>query len=130
VLARVSLTPEQRDLLKLLGYLYLRYGCFDKAVVLFEALLLQNPQDDHAAHSLACACVRTGRYDSALAQLDRLLDGGDFSALTYLLRGQALSALGRREEAARSMLLYMDARTRAQPHSTPEDTSARRRKTG
>ena len=45
-----------------------------------------------------------------LLLLDRLLDCGDASALTHLLRGQALGLLGRVAEAARAMRFYVAAR--------------------
>jgi tetratricopeptide (TPR) repeat protein len=122
---RHPIAPQQSELLSLLGYLYLRYGRLDKAVALFEALLVMDPMNSHAAQSLACAHLRRGRPDVALRHLDRLLDEGDFSALTYLLRGQALSRIGRREEAARCMMLFVAARTDTTKRESHEVTNLR-----
>ncbi len=105
-----ELPEEQRDLLRILGYSYHHNGRWEQAAILFSALNALDPDDAFAAKSLACAYVRAGKAEQALPLLDRLVEQGDASAVTHLLRGQALEALGRLAEAARAMKFYVAAR--------------------
>lgn len=105
-----ALPPMQKDLLQILAYSYQRNGRAEQAGILFAALHALDPDDSFVAKSLACAHVRGGKPEQALLILDRLLDGGDSSALTHLMRGQALGLLGRIAEAARAMRFYVAAR--------------------
>jgi tetratricopeptide (TPR) repeat protein len=105
-----ALPAEQRDLLRILGYSYHHNGRWEQAAILFSALNALDPDDAFAAKSLASAYVRAGKADQALPLLDRLIERGDSFAITHLLRGQALEALGRLGEAARAMKFYVAAR--------------------
>lgn len=105
------LPRAQRDLLRMLGYSYQRHGRTAQAAVVFGALHALEPDDAFVAQSLAHAHLTCGKPKPALDLLDRLLDRGDTSALTHLLRGQALGQLGRLPEAARSMRFYIAARS-------------------
>jgi len=108
--ASSGLLAVQKDLLRILGYSYQRNGRVEQAAIIFAALHALDPDDGFVARSLACAYVRSGKPEQALMLLDRLLDQGDASALTHLLRGQALGLLGRIAEAARAMRFYVAAR--------------------
>jgi predicted Zn-dependent protease len=108
--ASMGLRAAQRELLQMLGYSYQRNGRSEQAGIIFAALHTLDPDDAFVAKSLACAYVRTGKPEQALLLLDHLLDCGDASALTHLLRGQALGLLGRVAEAARAMRFYVAAR--------------------
>jgi predicted Zn-dependent protease len=104
------LTNDERVLLELLGYIYLQNSRPEKAESLYAALAALEPRNPHYALSLACAQVRCGKGDQALGQLDRMLERGDISAPVHLLRGQALTHLGRDAEAQRALKAYLAAR--------------------
>ncbi|MDB5798400.1 MAG: hypothetical protein JWP36_2302 [Paucimonas sp.] len=104
------LPTEQRDLLRMLGYAYLQNGQPERALPLFRLLHLLDPQDRHAAESLACTWLRLREAAEALPILDQLVREERPTALTWLLRGQALTLLGRMPEAARSMRLFVTMR--------------------
>jgi Flp pilus assembly protein TadD len=103
---------EQKDLLLLLGYLYLRTGKPEQSAILFDVLHALDPADAHAAQSLACACLRSGRAEEAVQVLGSLVEQGNDAPLTHLLRGQALAQTGRLAEAARAMRIYTQAHMR------------------
>lgn len=103
-------TNEQRDLLHVLGYLQLLHGSPGKAAAIFDALSATLPSDPLLALSHACALQRSGQSAEALAALDTS-DAqhfvGEHLTLAWLLRGQALSQLGRVAEAARAMRMFI-----------------------
>lgn len=99
--------PEQRDVLHVLGYLQLQNGSPAKAAVIFDALAAADPSDPSLVLSHACALLRSGRSADALVLLDALTVDGEDLTLSWLLRGQALSQLGRVAEAARAMRMFI-----------------------
>ncbi len=106
-------TDDQRDLLRVLGYLQLQHGSPAKAAAIFDALSATHPADPLLALSHTCALLRSGQSADALAALDAA-SAQDFSGehltLAWLLRGQALSRLGRVAEAARAMRMFIRQR--------------------
>lgn len=112
--SRPALRREQVDLLRMLAYSYERNGLPARAAVLWSALHALWPSDAMFAKSLAFAQLRSGKPEQSLALLDALLDTGDTSALTHLLRSQALVQTGRLAEASRSMRFYVAARAEQQ----------------
>ncbi len=109
----LPLRGEHVDMLRLLAYAYQRYGFASRAAELWAALHALLPGDATVTKSLSHSLLRSARPEQALVLLDRLLDAGDASALTHLLRSQALVMCGRLPEAARSMRFYVAARSRA-----------------
>jgi predicted Zn-dependent protease len=108
-----SLGSEYQDLLRILGYVYLQHGRPERAAILYHALYALSSDDPQVAQSLACAYIRSGKPQDALPILDHLVERGEPSALTYLLRGQALASMGRMAEAARAMRFFVEARKEA-----------------
>jgi regulator of sirC expression with transglutaminase-like and TPR domain len=107
-----TLIPQRyRDMLKLLGYIYLQNGKTEKAAILFAAVHAVDPLDQSAAESLAYAYLRSGAADKALRVVDHFGEQFPVSALSHLLRSQALGATGHKAEAARSMRKFVLART-------------------
>jgi predicted Zn-dependent protease len=104
------LEPQQRELLELLGYVFLQNARPEKAECIYAALAALDPRNARYALGLACAQVRSGKSELALANLDRMLERGDISAPVHLLRGQALAKLGRDPESERALKAYMAAR--------------------
>ena len=104
------MNTDQRELLELLGFVFLQNARPEKAETLFAALAALEPRNARLAIALALSQVRAGRHDAALERLDRLLESGDISAAVHLLRGQALARLGRAPEAERALRAYVAAR--------------------
>ena len=100
----------QRDMLRVLGYLQLQHGHARKAATIFDALSASMPADPLLALSHACALLRSGQAAEALAALEPPLFHGEQLTLAWLLRGQALSRLGRVAEAARAMRMFIRQR--------------------
>jgi len=113
------LNPDQRELLELLGFVFLQNARPEKAEVVFTALAALEPRNARHALRLALSQVRGGKHEAALSRLDRLLESGDISAAVHLLRGQALARLGREPEAERALRAYVAARA-AEPAAAVE----------
>ena len=103
-------SSHEQALLGMLGYLQLRHGSPEKAAAFFDALAMDNPADRQIALSHACSLIRCGHASEALTVLEPLGDSGELSSLAWLLRGQALSQLGRVAEAARAMRMFIRQR--------------------
>ncbi len=93
---------SHKDFLSVLGHCFLRHGRFGDARTVFEAMAVLFPGDVLVMASLSYALLQQGDPDGALASTDTLLR----LALTerdrsyaQLIRGRALLALGRVEEA-------------------------------
>lgn len=103
------MTDDQRDLLALLGYFYLRNARPERAEAVYAALAALESTEPQHRLGLACAQVRTGKAEAALAGLDRLLEMGHVVPMAHLLRAQALVALDRHAEARRAMNAFVAA---------------------
>ncbi len=103
-------SDTQRELLHVLGYLQLEHGDAGKSATIFDVLCEISPFDPLMALSHACGLLRSGQAAAALASLDRLNFTGEDLTLAWLLRGQALSRLGRVAEAARAMRMFIRQR--------------------
>ena len=104
------MTADQRELLELLGFVFLQNARPEKAEAVYAALAALEPRNTRHVLTLALSQVRGGRNEAALERLDRLLEAGDISAAVHLLRGRALARLGRGPEAERALRAYVAAR--------------------
>lgn len=100
------------ELLNLIGYQHLQNGRPQRALRIFEAMQALAPDNVQYGLAAACASLRCGQAEEALKTLDGLATSQTHEALAWLLRGQALTQLGRMAEAARAMRLFI--RRRAQ----------------
>lgn len=101
---------DEQTLLHLLGYVYLQCACPDKAAVVLAALNVLHPGQSKVLLGLALAQLRCNKPRRALETLDQLAMAGTVDAAFHLMRGQALNALERPEEAAAAMQSYMHLR--------------------
>ncbi len=99
-----------REFWALLGFTYMEHGKFDKARVVFE--LLKGAFDDvNSLKALSYICLKTGRYEEALAYADAFIkrcEDEKKRKTAFLLKSRALWALGRREEARQYMKKFLD----------------------
>jgi predicted Zn-dependent protease len=110
---------EELDTLRLLGHMYLRYGRAEAALALLRALCLLAPNDLRAQRALVRAAILAGQTDEALRTIDQLRDEGDPSPVLWLLEGQALAAIGRREQAQAVLAQFTLLRHHATDGSRP-----------
>ncbi len=85
------------------GYLLLTSQKEAKALAVFKGMKVLFPDDIHVAKSLAIAALATGDAPTALAVAEQVRGRaeGDDAVMLDLVRGKALSALGRADEARR-----------------------------
>lgn len=108
--AAMPLTPDARELLSLLAYVYLENNRPEKTAVVLNALRTLGLADPRQLATLALAQLRAGKPDAALSTLDQLAMQGGVGTPFHLIRSQALLALERRDEAAAAMRAYVALR--------------------
>jgi Flp pilus assembly protein TadD len=104
------MTDQEHSFLELLAFIFLQNARPDKAMVLLQALDLIAPLKPKVLSALALSQLRAEKPQQALATLDRLAMAGGINAAFHLLRGQALTNLGRAEEAALAMQNFVEIR--------------------
>jgi predicted Zn-dependent protease len=99
------LNREMRDALAVYGHLLLTARQVDKAHALFDGMRELFPGDAFVTRNLAFTALATGDAAGALALADEARAAGtpDEAAAMDILRGKALFALGRAEEARASL---------------------------
>jgi len=105
----------------LLGHFYLKQGFAQRAMTVFSALEILDPDNILHVRAHAVACRRAGRMEQALACLDKLALRGQINTPYHLLRAQVLQGLARTHEAEQAMRAYLQAR--AQQSTTVGATS-------
>lgn len=96
----VQLDPKLHRARFALGFVLLDLDAHERAAQEFRTYLLDNPDDPDAMEGLAGAYARMGRYDEALALIDRLIDDDLAEAVHHLDRMYLLLEAGRAGEAA------------------------------
>lgn len=92
-----------RDALAVYGHILLTSRKMAEAHAVFRGMQVLFPDDLHVAKSLAVTALRTGDAQSAvtIAEQARGRAEGDDALMLDLVRGKALHALGRADEARR-----------------------------
>lgn len=106
---------QEKDVLQLLAYAYLRNARPEKAALLLAALDAVAPGQRKALRALALAQLRSGSPQQALDTLDRVAMGGGNDAAFHLLRARALAACDRRIEASAAMAACLAIRRASTP---------------
>ncbi len=107
------MNPAQEDLLRVLAHVYLEHQRPEKAIILLEALAVFHPGARHLLKPLALAYLAAGRYEDGATAAQRFLNGaadGETVAPMYIIESRALWALGRKEDARRSVRRFIEAR--------------------
>ena len=99
---------EARQFLLTTAWLFARHGQGDRARTLCEALVESDPSDGVAAAALAELMLDAGEAESALAVLRSAECPASLLRASALLEARALSALGRKAEAARRWAHYVE----------------------
>jgi predicted Zn-dependent protease len=85
----------------------------EQRLAAFRKMADERPQDPFARYSLAMALRAAGRGDEAAREFEALRERSPEYVPTYLMLGQVLEALDRREEAARAYGQGIEAAGRA-----------------
>lgn len=101
---------SQRDFLLLLGFRHVQTGSMSEALAIYEVLQVLSPNDIKITQALIYVYLKIGKLDSALSELEKLNNPINPDPVTWLLRGQTLSRLGRTAEAAKAMRMYIRLR--------------------
>lgn len=120
IVALPRIRRDVRDALAVYGYLLLSTQQMEKAHAVFKGMRVLLPDDAHVAKSLAVTTLAAGDAAAALALVDeaRKAAGDDELAALDALRGKALFALGRADEA-RAALGQSLARRAGRSDGTP-----------
>jgi predicted Zn-dependent protease len=112
---------DARDALAVYGYLLLSAQQTEKAHAVFKGMRVLFPDDTHVTKSLAMTSLATGDAAAALALADEARGKAADSELAAIdaLRGKALFALGRADEARAAL-----GRSLARRANPPNDHSS------
>ena len=106
------MNSDSKDVLSLLGYLFLRHGKAEKAITALEALSVTDANSPWVQRSLAYAYLKNGNFEQSLDQVSKYLDSNSADRGAELIRSRALWGLGRHEEA-RQLIQRMSGQLRA-----------------
>ena len=101
---------SQREFLLILAYLYLRYGKYDEALILYRVLYEYFPDDPEVILGLSFSLYITNRSSEAeqnLESLEGLVMQPTFQKLYYLIRSHVEWSLGRDDEARNTLVSYL-----------------------
>ena len=101
------MSPQEATALHVLAYVLLHNGQPDRAAVLLEAVDALRPGDTRTVLALATAHLRSGAATRTLQTLQRLSRDAQIPPAVHLLRAQALSTLGRADEARVAMHAFL-----------------------
>lgn len=110
---------ETVRLLHVLGYLYGSHGQLRRGTAYLLTAVQLAPDDVGVLRTLAHLLIQDGEAERALAtiaRLEKLDDAGRFAL--KLLKSRALLAAGRKEEARRTMKVFLAQREEACPAPT------------
>jgi tetratricopeptide (TPR) repeat protein len=105
-----DLPLSQRGFLLLLGFRHIQTGRMTEALAIYEVLQVLLPKDIKISQALIYVYLKIGQLDCALKELEKLNNPLNSDSVTWLLRGQTLSRLGRTAEAAKAMRMYIRLR--------------------
>ena len=104
------MTAEQRQFLLTAAWLFVRHGRPNRARVLVEALVEEDPRDGVSAAALAELLLAENEGDEALSVLRRADFPPELARAEALLESRALAMVGRGMEAKRRWARYLEYR--------------------
>jgi|SRR3990172_6619041 len=90
----LEISDENLDDLRLVGYSYIKQGCFDIAIVFFDALVILNPESSYDLQTLGSLYLQKGKYVNSLKYLDKAIDLDPNNFFAMLNRARALLSIG------------------------------------
>ena len=107
-------TPRARQVMQMLGALFLQQDMPERALALYGALDAEDPSSPEHLRGMVLSLSNMGRHEQALSALDRLALAGGVDARFHLIRAHTLTHLQRPDEAAASMRAFMDLEGRSE----------------
>lgn len=104
--------PNEATALHVLAYVLLHNAQPDRAVSILEALDALRPDDTRTLLALAAAQLQSGAAYRAIQTLERIAWTHDAPAAIDLLTAQAMSLVGRHDQALKSMQMFLAKRAR------------------
>lgn len=98
----LEFSDDSIDDVRLVGYSYIKQGCYDIAIDFFNALIVLNPENIYDLQTLGALYLEKGRYIDALEFLDKALKINPQNDFAMLNRVKSLFSLGYRREALSS----------------------------
>ncbi|MEJ5301199.1 MAG: tetratricopeptide repeat protein [Thermodesulforhabdaceae bacterium] len=101
-----TLKDEEIEYLKVIAFVFLRYGKWEKASVIYELLREVIPEDPGVFKGLGLAYLETGKLPQALEYVDKWLERSNQEEerkVARMLKGRILRQMGKLEEARREM---------------------------
>ena len=90
---------EQLEELRFSGFSFLREGCYKKALIFFEALVILDPESSYDAQTLGAIYLQMGENEKALKTLNHALDLEPTHEPTLLNKAKALISVHQHHEA-------------------------------
>lgn len=94
----IHVSEKQKNFLQILAYMYVQNVQFDKAIIVYKALMELFPENDKITFCLSYLYLNTEQFDTALYYADTYLNRHP-TGLGCLLKGKVLFKLGRNYEA-------------------------------
>ena len=104
------MTPEERQFLLTVAWLFMRHGQRTRARSICEALSEDNPRDGTVAVALAELLVDDGAADDAVAVLRAADVPSSLAHAEAVLETRALRLMGRKSEAQSRWRRYLESR--------------------
>ena len=108
------MNAEARQFMLTAAWLFVRHGLPQRARVLMEALVEDDPRDGVSAASLAELFLTEGRGEEALHVLRMADFPAELARAEALLETRALAMVGRKAESVRRWKRYLEARKGAE----------------
>ncbi|MBN2479734.1 MAG: tetratricopeptide repeat protein [Parachlamydiales bacterium] len=90
----LELSDDTLDDIRLVGYSYIKQGCFDIALDFFNALVILNPNSSYDQQTLGAIYMQKGRYLDSLKHFDQALKIEPKNYFIMLNRAKSLFSLG------------------------------------
>ena len=105
----ITLDPHNAQALTLLGRVYLQEAENAKAQGVLQRAVATDAENWMAHNLLADAYLRQNDYSNALTQADLAIQGGKAGSIAaQIIRGEALAAMGRDQEAIQAFNTYLE----------------------
>ena len=97
--SELEISDDSIDDIRLVGFTYIKQGCYELAINFFNALTIFNPDNIYDLQTLGALYLQDGKFLKSLEYLDKALKINPQNDLASLNRARALSSLGYRKEA-------------------------------
>lgn len=97
-----QLSGDEKDLLKMLAYVFLQHQKYEEALTLLKALKVLFPEDFHVSKTLSYVYLQSGMFEDSLLEVEYCLslpDADHDKVNLRLIKSRALWGMGEKEAA-------------------------------